>query len=197
MRSDKTSFQSLKLQVLCVVVAVLVCAQTGLAREFKGVNFPDEVKIGQDVCKLMGIGIRKKFFITVYYGALYLLQPTTDRSQVIDSDQPKEVLIHVIYKEISADKWVEGWKEGFESNTPSPNPELQKKIDQFLNCFNESVKSGQSVKISYLPGTGTDITINGKQKAVITGHEFMAALWSIWFGKHPASDSLMNGMLGK
>lgn len=194
---SRTFFQSLRFQVLVAVVVVLITMQTGLAKEFKGVNFPDEVKIGQDVCKLVGIGIRKKFFITVYYGALYLQQPATDRSQVIDSEQAKEVLLQVIYKEVSADKWVEGWNEGFVSNTPSPNPELQKKIEQFLSCFDEPVTSGQSVKISYLPGTGTEVTIKGKQKAVISGHEFMAALWSIWFGKHPASKSLMDGMLGE
>jgi len=197
MGASRKCLESLGLRVLLVALALSVGTQTGFAKEFKGVNFPDEVKIGQDVCKLVGIGIRKKFFITVYYGALYLKEPTTDRSQVIDSEQPKEVLIHVVYKEVSADKWVEGWKEGFASNTPSPNPELQKKIDQFLNCFDEPVKSGQSVKISYLPDTGTEITVKDKQKAVIPGHDFMAALWSIWFGKHPASESLMNGMLGK
>ena len=107
------------------------------------------------------------------------------------------MLIHVVYKEISADQWVDGWKEGFSQNTPNPSAELQKKIEQFLNCFNEPVKSGQTVRITYLPGTGTSIFIKGTEKAVIPGHDFMAALWSIWFGPHPASDSLMKGMLGK
>lgn len=176
---------------------LLANPKTCFAREFKGVDFPNEVKIGEESCKLVGIGVRKKFFITVYYGGLYLKEPAKDRQQVIESDQPKEVLLHVIYREVSADKWIEGWKEGFANNVDNPSPELQKKIKRFLDCFNEPVKSGETVQASYLPGRGTEVTIKGEQKALIPGHDFMAALWSIWFGKHPASDSLMEGMLGE
>jgi len=182
---------------LMSAVLLLANPQASFARELNGVDFPDEVKIGSDTCKLVGIGVRKKFFVTVYYGGLYLKEPTKDRSRVIESDQPKAVLLHVIYKEVTADKWIEGWKEGFANNAANPAPDLQKKIDQFLACFDEPVKSGETVQASYLPDRGTEVSIKGKQKAVIPGHDFMAALWSIWFGKHPASDSLMKGMLGE
>lgn len=184
---------------LALLSAVLFLSNpgNGFARDFKGVSFPDEVKIGGETCKLVGIGVRKKFFFTIYYGALYLKQPTSERTEVVESDQPKEVLLHVIYKEVGADKWVEGWKEGFAANVPNPGPELQKKITRFVDCFNEPVKSGETVKVSYLPGTGTEVSIKGEKKALIPGHDFMAALWSIWFGRHPASDSLMKGMLGE
>lgn len=195
----KTRGKAVLLCWLGALLAVLLFAnpEAGFAKEFNGVNFPDEVKIGQDTCKLVGIGVRKKFFVTVYYGGLYLKEPSKDRTKVIESDQPKQVLLHVIYKEVSADKWVEGWKEGFANNVANPSPNLQKKINQFLECFNEPVKSGETVQASYLPDRGTEVSIKGKQKAVIPGHDFMAALWSIWFGKHPASDSLLKGMLGE
>ncbi|MCK8602902.1 chalcone isomerase family protein [Desulfoferrobacter suflitae] len=179
------------------VTAFLIGTSAISARDFKGVSFPDEMKIGQDVCQLTGIGIRKKFFVTVYYGGLYLQQHTTDRRRVIDMEQPKAVLIHVVYKEVTGQQWVDGWKEGFAANTPHPDAKLQEKINTFLSCFDEPVKSGQTVQISYLPDRGTEVIIQGRQKAVIPGHDFMAALWSIWFGEHPASQSLMEGMLGK
>ncbi|HBD09686.1 MAG TPA: hypothetical protein DCZ69_15650, partial [Syntrophobacteraceae bacterium] len=94
-------------------------------------------------------------------------------------------------------QWVEGWQEGFAKNTPSPDAALKDKIDQFLKCFTETVKKGQEVQITYVPDKGTEVMVNQQVKATILGSDFMKALWSIWFGKQPASESLMKGMLGK
>jgi hypothetical protein len=183
--------------IMAVLAAILLLDPlSGFARDFKGVDFPEEVKIGQDVAKLNGVGVRKKFMVTVYYGALYLQTPSKDRKQIIQADEAKEVLLHVVYKEVGADKWVEGWQEGFTNNVPSPSPELRAKMDQFLKAFDEPVKSGETVRLTYIPGKGTEVAIRDKQKAVIAGKDFMTALFSIWFGEKPASDSLMKGMLG-
>jgi hypothetical protein len=167
------------------------------AREVDGVSFPDEVTIGQTSCKLVGVGLRKKFVVDVYYGALYMRQPTQDAARVISSDQPKRVVLHVVYKEVEAGKWVEGWQEGFSKNVPAMDAALKEKIDLFLKCFKEPVKKGEEVQITYVPDVGTEVMIKGKPQATIPGREFMTALWSIWFGKEPASESLMKGMLGK
>lgn len=187
----------LQLKMVVYIAVLLLMPLDGFGLDFKGVNFADEVKIGQDVAKLNGVGVRKKFMVTVYYGALYLQTPSKARKAIIQADEPKEVLLHVVYKEVGADKWVEGWKEGFANNVPNPRPELQAKIDQFLQAFNEPVKSGETVRLTYVPGKGTQVAIRDKQKAVIPGKDFMTALFSIWFGDKPASDSLMKGMLGE
>lgn len=184
--------------IMATLAAILVINPSNSpALEYKGVHFPDEVKIGEDTAKLMGVGARKKFMVTVYYGALYLLNPSKDRKQIIQADEPKEVLLHVVYKEVGADKWAEGWQEGFANTAPSPTPELRAKIDQFLRAFNEPVKSGETVRLTYLPDKGVEVTIRGKQKTVIPGKDFMVALFGIWFGDKPASDSLLKGMLGE
>jgi len=168
-----------------------------LARDFQGVSFSDQVFINQKPCRLTGIGVRKKLFLDIYYGALYLNEPTSDANQVINTDQPKRVLLHVVYKEVAQEKWVEGWEEGFSKNLPKPDPALKQNIDRFLKCFTEPVKKGEEVSFTYTPGIGTEVSIKGQLKQTIPTREFMTALWSIWFGKHPASESLMNGMLGK
>lgn len=195
MKTGKSAYFYLLVAISAVVL--LLDASIGFTKDFKGVDFPNEVKVGQESCKLTGIGVRTKFFVKVYYGALYLHNPTKDRKQIINADEPKEVLLHVVYKEVTADKWIDGWKEGFANNVVSPSSELQDKINQFLKCFDGPVKSGETVRLSYIPGKGTQIYVKDKQKALIPGHDFMVALWSIWFGEHPASESLMKGMLGE
>lgn len=166
-------------------------------KEFSGVNFADEVTIGQQPCKLVGVGMRKKLVVDVYCGALYMREPTQDPQQVIAAEQPKRVLLHVVYKQVEPNQWVEGWQEGFKKNTPNPDAALKGKIEQFMQCFTEPVRKGQEVQVTYLPDQGTEVMVNKQVKATITGSEFMKALWSIWFGKEPASESLMKGMLGK
>ncbi len=180
---------------LCLVAAGM--AAVAWARDFKDVSFPDQCVIAGKTCPLVGIGVRKKFFFTIYYGALYMAQPSHDARQVVAAQQPKRIIMHVIYHEISPSKWVDGWKDGFAITAPHPGSQLQGKIMAFLNCFDEPVRKGERVVITYVPERGTVVEIKGKTKATIAGSDFMIALWSIWFGEEPVSQALMEGMLGK
>ena len=183
--------------VALVGILTLTFPAVSHTKEFSGVNFADEVTIGQQPCKLVGVGMRKKLVVDVYCGALYMREPTQDPQQVIAAEQPKRVLLHVVYKQVEPNQWVEGWQEGFKKNTPNPDAALKSKIEQFMQCFTEPVRKGQEVQVTYLPDKGTEVMVNKQVKATITGSDFMKALWSIWFGKEPASESLMKGMLGK
>lgn len=183
--------------LVTIIVALTVAFSVADAKEFKGVTFPDTLTIGNEVCTLNGIGIRKKFMVEGYYAALYLKTPSKNAKEVITSDQPKAVLIRVVYKEIPAEKWQEGWKEGFAITAPTAEGELKKLIDQFIYLFNEPIKKGEQVLISYDPTRGTEVVIKGKSKAILPGKDFMKALWSIWFGDKPASGELKSGMLGE
>ena len=73
------------------------------AKEVKGVDFPETTTISGTTCKLIGVGIRKKIIFNVYLGALYLEKPTNNSTVVISSDQIKRVVMHFLYKEVSAD----------------------------------------------------------------------------------------------
>ncbi len=164
--------------------------------DFKGVSFPDQLAVGGETCRLAGVGVRKKFFMDIYYGGLYLKTPARDPEAVIQSAEAKAVVLHVVYKQVDPDKWVEGWREGFSKNVPDASPELKKKMERFTAFFDQPVKKGEEVRIVYEPGVGTTVVIAGTEEGTVSGDDFMKALWSIWFGRHPASEDLMKGMLG-
>jgi len=126
------------------------------------------------LCKLRFPFLEEKFFLDIYYGALYLNEPTSDANQVINSDQPKRVLLHVAYKEVAQEKWVEGWEEGFSKNLPEHDPALKQHIDHFLKCFAEPVKKGEEVSFTYTPGVGTEVSIKGQLKQTIPTREPVA-----------------------
>ncbi|MCX7822759.1 MAG: chalcone isomerase family protein [Syntrophobacterales bacterium] len=182
---------------MSIILTVLTLFSIVEARELKGVNFPDSLQVGKENCVLNGIGVRKKFMIEAYYAGLYLKKPTKNAQEVISNDEPKAVLIQVVHKEIPADKWQEGWKEGFAITAPNAQSELKKSIDQFIAFFNEPLKKGEQVLIKYDPTKGTEVVIKGKSKGILPGKDFMKALWGIWFGEKPASSELKAGMLGE
>jgi len=70
-------------------------------------------------------------------------------------------------------------------------------LETFFQCFKNGVdiSQGSEVTIDYLPGEGTIITSEGRQRAVIPGHDFYHALLRLWIGK-PLQASMKTGLLG-
>ena len=186
--------------ILSGVIALIlgiIQVDSGFAREYKEVTFPDTETIGGTTCKLNGIGLRKKLIINVYLGALYLEKPSTTAAEVISSDQVKRVVLHFIYNNVGPKDLVNAWNEGFEKNAPTQKTALQDRINTFNGYFTEPVKSGEKIIITYIPGQGTEVSVKGKVKGVIQGKDFMEGLFSVWFGKNPPSEGLKKGMLGE
>jgi len=175
----------------------LVFSVTGFSATLKGVTLSDKATIGGIPCTLVGMGLRKKFFFKIYVGGLYMAHPSHKPKQVIADKGTKQVVMHFLYKEVSPEKLVDAWTEGFKDNLQDDFPKFRKKIDQFNAMFTEPVLRGDEVRITWLPGKGTRVTIKGKEKGIIKGEDFMAAVFAIWFGEIPADSDLKWGMLGE
>jgi hypothetical protein len=168
------------------------------AREFDGVEFPDKIALPNTTktVQLNGVGYRKKFFIKVYIGALYTERLARSRDEVIAFDGPKRVLMHFVYDEVSSEKLVDAWNEGFEENLPEEAlNKLKPQIDKF-NAMFPTVKKGDVIYLDYIPGSGTRVTVNGDSKGLIAGRDFNNALLDIWLGEEPADKGLKKAMLG-
>ena len=187
-----------KIIVVIVTSALLLSSGSLHAREFGGVNLPDKIALPDTTktVQLNGVGYRKKFFVKVYIGALYTEKMARSRDEVIALDGPNRVLMHILHDEISSEKLVNAWNEGFEENLSDDGLEkLRPQIDKF-NAMFPTVKKGDVIHIDYIPGTGTRVTINDEQKGVIAGKDFNPALLDIWLGDKPADKKLKKAMLG-
>jgi hypothetical protein len=58
------------------------------------------------------------------------------------------------------------------------------------------VQPGDRYSLTYIPGRGTELALNGEPRGVIEGAEFAAALFSIWIGREPIDKSFKNQILG-
>jgi len=180
------------LALFCVLFSSLV-----YAGEIGGVTLPDNLQVGQANLTLNGAGLRKKLFIKVYAGGLYLQSKSSSEQAIIDADNPMAIRMHFIYDGVSKDKLIGAWNEGFENATDGNPGELQAHIDAFNAMFTETAKKNDVYDVTYEPGTGVSVIINGKTIGTVDGGlAFKKAVFSIWLGKVPADKKLKKGMLG-
>lgn len=185
--------------VSALLLTLLPAAQ---ALELAGVTVPETVKThayGSEL-QLNGAGIRQRFFMDIYVGALYLPQPARDAAAVLDQRGEKRMSLHFIHKEIDAEKLIAAWNEGFERNLP---PEqfraLRPRIANFNGLF-PTLRKGDRVDIDILPraekGATTQVWINGALRGKVGGGDFARALLLIWLGEHPVDADLKQALLG-
>jgi hypothetical protein len=168
------------------------------AAELSGVFVADEIKTadGQSLV-LNGVGLREKLWVDVYVGSLYLPSKSGNVAEILSKPGPWTVQLDFVYKEVSREKLLEGWREGFEKNQSTETlKQLQPRIDEFYGYFvTNAVKKDQYI-FDYIPAQGTRISKNQQQLGLIPGEDFKNALLEIWLGNYPADKKLKKGMLG-
>jgi hypothetical protein len=182
--------------VICAVFILMFAVQSASARKIAGIDVPQSVTIDNKVLVLNGAGIRKKLFIKVYVGALYLTAKLTTTNQILADSGAKSIVMNFLYKEVSAKRTVEGWNKGFADNSSAKEVKaLQERINQFNSLFS-TVYRGDEIRLDYLPGEGTQVRINGTLKGTVPGEDFYQALLKIWLGPKPADEGLKDDWLG-
>ncbi len=183
------------------IIAALLFAAGSLspahALEIEGVSLADSLPSADgEQLRLKGAGVRSKFFVDVYVGALYLRKAALTTEQILTEDAPNRVLMHFLYDEVSAEKLVDAWKTGFSDNTDSVElARLRDRIQHFNGWFPDVV-AGDVITLDYAPAQGTRVSVNGETKGTIPGSDFNRALLRIWLGEYPADSDLKRAMLG-
>jgi len=183
--------------VISFAVAVFVVSSTFAlhAASLAGVTLPDTVQVGSKMLVLNGLGLRKKFMVKVYVGGLYLEQKSSDPSAIIKADATKRVVMQFL-RGVSKSQMADAFDESFNNNTPDAKKTMKADIDQLLGAL-EPVKEGDQMVFTYVPGTGTTLAINGKDKLTIAAPAFGPVLFSVWLGPKPPTADLKKGMLGQ
>lgn len=188
----------MKLPSLFFALCMIITSQQVAGMETGGVTIPDMISLhdNDNVLVLNGAGIRKKFFMDIYAGALYLPAQKTDAAAIISDNGPAAVDMHIIHSKISKEKITGGWEDGLKANLdPGRLDALRPRLDRFNALFTE-VREGDIIRIAHLPASGTEVRINNEQRGTIEGNDFFRALLEIWLGSSPVSKSLKAEMLG-
>lgn len=182
------------------VFATWLCLFCALApaAELSGVFVADEIKTadGQSLV-LNGVGLREKLWVDVYVGSLYLPSKSGNVAEILSKPGHWRVQLDFVYKEVSREKLLKGWREGFEKNQSSETlKQLQSRIDEFYGYFDTNAVKKDQYIFDYLPAQGTRISKNQQQLGLIPGEDFKNALLEIWLGNYPADKKLKKACSG-
>ena len=106
--------------------------------------------------------MRTKIVISVYLGALYLATPTGDAAAAIAADEPKRIVMHFVHSKVGAEAIREAWRDGFSANSAATLPQLKERLERFSGWFDADLLKGEQVVLTYLPGQGTEVTVQGQ-----------------------------------
>lgn len=166
------------------------------AVELGGVNLEDKTIVNGQTLVLNGAGLRKKFFIKVYVGGLYLPAKMSNPASILASDTPRRMVMHFVYS-VSKDQMCEAWQEGLDANTPNSSAEVKGGFKTLCSLM-DAIPKGNRLVVTYVPGTGTVVEVNGKVKGTIPGKATADAIVATWIGSKPAmGDDFKNAVLGK
>lgn len=181
---------------ISLVVLMLSLSLSVSAREIAGVKISEEIKLPGKEMVLNGAGMRTKFIFDIYVAAFYSGNSVKKFSDV-NTSHPMRMAMHFVYDEVSKEKLVDGWNDGFEDNLSSDQlKRFEKEIKQF-NALFETVRKGDVINLDYVPEHGTSVTINNNAKGIIEGADFFKAILLIWLGDDPVGDDLKDALLGE
>ena len=178
-----------------LLLSILILASISRAGTLGSVTLPDTTQVGSTSLVLNGMGLRTKYMVKVYVAGLYLPQKSSDPGTILKADAPKRIVMHFV-RDVTKNQIADGFSESFQNNTPEAAKTLQPDIDRLFSVL-DSVKDGDELVFTYIPGTGTTVTIAGKEKLTIPGPAFAEMLFSVWLGPKPPNASLKKGVLGQ
>ena len=180
---------------LILAAALSLAAVSAGAVTLAGVNIPDHTTVNNQNLVLNGVGLRKKLFIKVYTGALYLTAKQNNAAALMAADAPRRMVMHFVF-DVGAGKIAEAWEEGLEDNTPNASAEV-KTAFKTLSSWMEDIEDGKEIVLTYVPGTGTTVEVNGKVKGTLAGKAVADAILNTWIGPNPGpGDDFKKAVLG-
>jgi hypothetical protein len=182
-----------------IFTCLLLASQPLQAIMVNGIDIPDSVSLPGNGTQLVlnGAGVREKFFMDIYIGALYLEKRMHDPAAILADTGHAGILMHFTNSEVSRDKIIAGWIDGLETNlTEERMQAIKPRLEKFNSMFRTVVR-GDVISIDYVPDSGTQVRINGEWRGSVAGNDFFRDLLRIWLGASPVSKSLKHDMLGQ
>lgn len=180
------------------LVWLMVASLLGLpaaGATIQGVRFAESRQAGDLTLKLVGTGLQRYAYVYhVCVAALYLPAGTKPGDAL--TDIPKTLEIEYFHK-IRADQFASLTVKGVKANTPPAEfARVEARLGDFVAAY-RSVQPGDRYSLTFLPGDGTTLALNGKTVIHIPGDDFARAIYSVWLGKKPVTEGLKAGLLGQ
>jgi Chalcone isomerase-like len=184
-------------RLLVMVLIVFMISPAAVAKQIGDVTLPDSLMAGKNELILNGAGFRKKLFIKVYAGGLYLKKKNHDHKKIIDSDESMALRLHIVSGVITTKKMTDAIDKGFKNSTGENITSFKIEMAKFKSFFADEIKKDNIFDIIYVPTEGISVYKNESLKGTIQGFDFKKIVFGIWLGEKPADAKLKKRMLGE
>ncbi|RFA26356.1 hypothetical protein CAI21_16825 [Alkalilimnicola ehrlichii] len=161
----------------------------------RGVELPARIELGGEELVLNGHGIRSRFMVRVYVGALYLPESASAAQTVLGMQGPKRIRLSLL-RDVDPETLDEAMNEGINNNLSAEEIAALAPYIEQLNSLVDSGNQGDDIFLDYIPGEGVRVSAAGRERGTIASEELYRALLLIWLGDKPADERLKRGMLG-
>jgi len=178
------------------ILLLFLLAAPAFAAEVAGVKIDEQTRVAEAPLVLKGAGLRKRFFVQVYAMGLYVADRKADP---VTQPGAKRVAMHML-RDVGADTFTAALVDGMRPNHDEATMKaLEPRIARLGAIMAEmkEAKKGMVILLDWVPGSGTQVTIEGKPAGKpIEGEDFYRALLRIWLGEKPVQDDLKKALLG-
>lgn len=181
--------QIIRYSILCVLLLI----SPAKAATIEGVTFTERQQIENTPLLLNNVGLlRYRVLIKAYVAALYLGEGV--QANAVLTDVPKRLELHYFWA-INGPDFGKAADAILADNVSAETLQsLRSRLDR-LHALYENVKPGDRYSLTYIPGRGTELALNGISKGTIEGADFAAAYFAIWLGQKPLDRSLRDQLL--
>ena len=172
-----------------LVAAVSCAAPSAWAAEVAGVTLPPTETVQGRQLQLAGCAAREELWMELYALSLYLPPGTpTDAARIRDDGTAKLLRLDVTYDGRVPNGLPEDWARRLRD-------EVSREFMRTLRNQYNDLKGGDTVRISYVPGQGTTLAVNGTAVATRPGSELMDSMLELWIGRDPVSGNMKRLLL--
>ena len=183
-----------KLLFLLIAVITFYDSMAVHAAVIEGVRFDETVTVEETRLFLKGTGLSRYLVVFKGYVGAFYLPKGVESLRALDN-VPKHLVLEYFHA-IKGTQFGHATKKMIAKNvTPADFRRLTPKIDQLAEAYRD-IEPGDRYALTYIPGYGTSLSLNGESLIVITGGDFAKAVFSIWIGPNPIDESFRSGVLG-
>lgn len=184
------------LSTLLWVTVAIHCGATADARSPEP-GFPAIIELAPTEATLTKRGEYRyvyRMFFKLYDAALYA-SPDAETNHILEARASYRLQFRYL-REIDKSIILESSAKMLRKNlSPEQLNQITARVDR-LNAAYRTVRKGDHSSLTYQPGIGTTLSINGRPVITIEGEDFARLYFTIWLGEQPISDSLKRKLLG-
>ena len=156
-------------------------------RRFQGESFAEGYELDGMDLKLRSLGLMRYGLLRAFAAALYLEEG--ERDPLADVAKRLEL---VYFLPIAGRLFGPAARSVLKkSNSRAELAELDERL-RTIDAAYRDVGSGDRYALTYQPGIGTELSLNGRPLVLVPGADFACAYFAIWLGARPMDRRLRN-----